>query len=256
VCRVSQAKWDQLSELAADDDQVVGLVLTGGRGKGVATALSDWDGLLVVAEEGTHRWSTYDFEDLDLTVISDSDFVDYAEPQTAFSWRGYDFAYLRPVVDRQGFGAQLASKGQLTEARAEQLAEEYLGAALNSLYRAAKSHRDGDKVSALLDLGEMGGYYLTAVFALDGRLRPYNKLLRWDLERAPLVGVSLSGERLIALLASTLREIDLAAAWTLAEHAAGGFRKAGLTEVLDDWEDHLLDIRPSWPNAAGADTAT
>lgn len=250
---MSQAKWDRLSELAAADDQVLGLVLTGGRGKGVATALSDWDGLLVITEEGMPLWSTYDFEDLDLTVISDSEFVDYAEPETAFSWRGYDFAHLRPVVDRRGFGAQLARKGQLTEGRAERLAEEYLGAALNSLYRAAKSHRDGDETSALLDLGEMGGYYLTAVFALDGRLRPYNKLLRWDLGRAPLVHVSLPGERLIALLTGALRETDLAAAWSLAEHAAGGFRKAGLTEVLDDWEDHLRDIRPT---SVGRVTAT
>lgn len=253
---MSQAKWDRLSELAAADDQVVGLVLTGGRGKGVATAHSDWDGVLVVTEAGMPRWSTCDFEDLDLTVISDSDFVDYAAPETAFSWRGYDFAYLRPVVDRRGFGAQLARKGELTEARARHLAEEYLGAALNSVYRAAKNHRDGDETAALLDLGEMCGYYLTAVFALDGRLRPYNKLLRWDLERAPLVHVSLPGERLIALLTGTLRETDMAAAWSLAERAAEGFRKAGLTEVLDDWEDHLRDVRPSWPPAVGVVTAT
>jgi hypothetical protein len=252
---MSQAQWDQLSELAAADDHVVGLVMTGGRGKGVATPLSDWDGLLVVTVEGTPRWSSYDFEDLDLTVISDSDFVEYAEPGTTFSWRGYDFAHLRPVVDRRGFGAQLARKGQLTEDRAKPLAEEYLGAALNSLYRAAKNHRDADETAAMLDLGEMADYYLTAVFALDGRLRPYNKLLRWDLERAPLVKVPLPGERLIALLTGTLRETDMAAAWSLAEHAAAGFRHAGLTEVLDDWEDHLLDIRPSWPTAVAGITA-
>jgi hypothetical protein len=108
---MSQAKWERLSELAAADNHVVRLVLTGGRGKGVATAHSDWDGVLVVTEDGMPRWSNYDFEDLDLTVISDSDFVDYAEPETVFSWRGYDFAHLRPEVDRRGFGAQLAKKG-------------------------------------------------------------------------------------------------------------------------------------------------
>jgi hypothetical protein len=144
----------------------------------------------------------------------------------------------------------------LTEARAKRLAEEYLGAVLNSLYRAAKNHRDGNETAALFDLGDMGGSYLTAVFALDGRLRPYNKLLGWDLERAPLANVALPGERLIALLTATLHETDMAAAWSLAEHAAAGFRKCGLTEVLDDWEDHLLDVRPGWPTAAGGVTAT
>jgi hypothetical protein len=251
---MSQPTWDRLAELAAADDHVAGLVLTGGRGKGVATALSDWDGVLVVTDEGMPRWSTYDFEDLDMTVISEADFVDYAEPETAFSWRAYDFAHLHPVVDRRGFSARLETKGRLTEARAKQLAEEYFGAALNSLYRAAKNHRDGDETAALLDLCEMGSYYLTAVFALDGRLRPYNKLLRWDLERAPLVRVPLSAERLIALLTDALRETDLAAAWSLAERAARGFRNAGLTEVLDDWEGHLLAVRPGWPTAVGGVT--
>jgi hypothetical protein len=86
------------------------------------------------------------------------------------------------------------------------------------------------------------------VFALDRRLRPYNKLLRWDLERAPLVRVPLSCDRLSALLTDALRETDLSAAWSLAERAARGFRNAGLTEVLDDWEGHLLAVRPSWPS--------
>jgi hypothetical protein len=119
---MSQATWDRLAELAAADDHVAGLVLTGGRGKGVATALSDWDGVLVVTDEGMPRWSTYDFEDLDMTVISEADFVDYAEPETAFSWRAYDFAHLHPAVDRRGFSARLETKGRLTEARAKQLA--------------------------------------------------------------------------------------------------------------------------------------
>ena len=45
---MSEERWHRLVELASADDDAVGLVLTGGRGKGVASERSDWDGLLVV----------------------------------------------------------------------------------------------------------------------------------------------------------------------------------------------------------------
>jgi hypothetical protein len=243
VRQVSQATWDRLSEEASADDQVVGLVLTGGRGKGVATPLSDWDCLLVVADEAMPRWRRFDFGDLDVTLVSEAEFADYAEPGTAFSWRAYDFAHLSPDVDRRGFGALLSSKGSLTAQRGRQIAEEHLGAALNSLYRATKNRRDGNEEATLLDLAEMTGYYLTSLFALDGRLRPYNKLLRWDLERAALVTTELTAELLFPLLTKTLQG-DLDAAWLLADRLADGFRRAGVTEVLDSWADHLDPVRP------------
>ena len=69
--QMSETDWARLCELAAADDQVVGLVLTGGRGKGVATAHSDWDGILVVTQGALARWATFDVGSLDLTVIGD-----------------------------------------------------------------------------------------------------------------------------------------------------------------------------------------
>lgn len=240
---MSEERWHRLVELASADDDVVGLVLTGGRGKGVASERSDWDGLLVVTDTTVSRWRGFDFGDLDMSVLGESEFADYAEPSSAFSWRRYDFAYLTPVIDRRGFGTLLQQKGQLAPDQAPLVAEEHLDAALNSLYRAAKNDRDGDETATLLDLAEMIGYYLTAAFALECRLRPYNKLLRWDLDRAPLGRLLLSPERLLVLVSQTAQG-QLGAAWTLADRLADAFRDAGATEVLYSWEDHLVAVRP------------
>lgn len=244
---MSQQGWHRLSRLAAADDDVAGLVLTGGRGKGLATALSDWDVLLVVADRAVDRWRALECPDLDLTVLGESEFAGYAEPGTAFAWRAYDFAHLSPVIDRRGFGERLSLKGTLHDGRA--VAAEHLDAMLNSLYRATKNRRDGDEVAALLDLAEMTGYYLTTLFAIEGRLRPYNKLLRWDLDRAPTTKVDLTVDVLLRLLTRTLHG-DVEAAWLLARQLADAGGRAGLTDVLDGWSAHLVAVRPSWPSPA------
>lgn len=127
---MTEHAWDRLVQRARADEDVVGLVLTGGRGKGVATARSDWDGLLVVADGALPRWSTTDVGELDLTVLGAAEFARYAEPGTAFAWRAYDLAHLQPALDRDGFGAALAAKGRLEKDRARVTAEEHLGAAL------------------------------------------------------------------------------------------------------------------------------
>jgi hypothetical protein len=92
----------------------------------------------------------------------------------------------------------------------------------------------------------MAGSSLTTLFALEGRLRPCNKLLRWDLDRAPATTVDLSVDRLPRLLTRTPHG-DLESAWLLAQRPAEAAERAGLTEVLDGWSAHLVSVRRTWP---------
>ncbi len=186
---MSESAWARLTDAVQRDPAVVGLVLTGARGKGVWTDHSDFDGLLVVEDAAVEAWRSRDLGDLDLTVLGATAFETYAEPFTPIAWRGYDFARLTAVVDRGGFQAALDRKGRLAPAAAETIAEEAIGGALNQLYRAAKSHRDGSVRAVRLDLLEFVPYLLTSLFALEGRHRPYNKLLAWDLGEEPLRAV-------------------------------------------------------------------
>jgi hypothetical protein len=82
---VSAAAWARLVDAAEADPDVVGLVLTGGRGKGVWTQHSDWDGLLVVADHAVRRWVAAVPEELDVSVEAESGWPAYAEPGTAFA---------------------------------------------------------------------------------------------------------------------------------------------------------------------------
>ena len=151
---MSGAAWQRLRAAAEADDAVIGLVVTGGRGKGVWTEHSDWDGLLVTADAAVDGWRSREPDDLDLTVLGTTAFESYAEPFTPVAWRGYDFARLTAEIDRGGFQAALDRKGRLGADAAQIIAEEAVGGALNQLYRATKNARDGNASATRLDLVE------------------------------------------------------------------------------------------------------
>jgi hypothetical protein len=242
---MSEASWRDLVGEAQGDESVIGLVLTGGRGKGVWTDRSDWDGLLVVGDPAVDRWRDRDAGDLDLTVLGATDFETYAEPFTAFAWRGYDFARLSADVDRGDFQAAVDRKGRLAPEAALVIAEEAIGGALNQLYRAAKSARDGASDAARLDLIESLPATLTALFALEGRHRPYNKLLAWDLRQEPLR--ALATDALLADMEAVATRTDLGAAWRLESALERSCAAAGAMTTLSSWLDHLADVRPAGP---------
>jgi hypothetical protein len=236
---MTAAAWSRLSAVAAAHPSVVGLVLTGGRGKAVSTHLSDWDGLLVVADDAVARWRSAVPAGLDVSVVPASEWTTYAEPGTPYAWRAYDLAYLNASVDHGGFQKALQRKGRRSPALALEVASDAVGAALNHLYRAAKSSRDGDLGAARLDLAEMVAAFLEAVFALEGRYRPYNVLLAWELTQHPLRSVP-SG--VLGDLRRML-EGDLEAAWRVEAVLAAACQDAGVTDELDGWADHLAEVR-------------
>jgi len=239
---MSESAWARLTDAARSDGAVIGLVLTGGRGKGVWTGHSDWDGLLVVTDAAVDRWRDRDPGDLDLTVLGTTAFETYAEPFTSFAWRGYDFARLTAAVDRGGFQAALDRKGRLAPRAAEVIADEAIGGALNQIYRAAKNQRDGAARAVRLDLVEFVAYLLTSLFALEGRHRPYNKLLAWDLDQERLRAVA--ADVFLADVDAVAGDADLAAAWRLEAVLEASCASVGVTRTLADWEDHLTVVRP------------
>ncbi len=229
---MSETEWQRLVRDAAPDDDVLGLVLTGGRGKGVSTPASDWDAVLVVADHATDRWRRRPASGLDLTVLGATEFERYADPGTPFFWRAYDLVALWPAVDRGGFGARLERKGRLSPEVAATMADGEVDAALNQLYRATKNRRDGNDLACVLDLAEFPAPYLTAVFALEGRHRPYHKFLEWELRRQPLRLLSLPRDVLLSMLLQVVRGGEVEAAWLLVDGLGDACRAAGVTTRL------------------------
>ena len=59
---------------------------------------------------------------------------------------------------------------------------------VNFAYRALKNDRDGRALEARLDAAESVPWLLDVVFAIAGRVRPYNKYLPWELRTHPVEG--------------------------------------------------------------------
>ncbi|GAB7051128.1 hypothetical protein [Catenuloplanes indicus] len=108
---------------------------------------------------------------------------------------------------------------------------EYLDGFLNFAYRAAKSRRDGRDEAAGLDERESAPWFLWTLFALYGRVRPYNKFPRWELDTDPLPAPWTAGH-----LIGTLRDRPSALLPPLERVA----RQKGFGGVLDEWDLELL----------------
>lgn len=89
------------------------------------------------------------------------------------------FSYLTVKIDKLNCSIQrlVDEKSSLPTEVAERLIDRSAGAFINSVYLSIKSHRDGRAAASWLDAMETIPAFLAAVFALEGRLKPYNKYL-------------------------------------------------------------------------------
>ncbi|MEV0154744.1 nucleotidyltransferase domain-containing protein [Micromonospora sp. NPDC050686] len=218
---------DELRGRAEADSAVVGLVLTGSHARGMATRWSDVDVIVVVRERGGRWTRTRRSRELDEIVCTVDELAD-----TTDRWQRYAYRGARVLLDRLDGGvAELVHRQAVpTVAEAGMLAREALDGYLNLAYRSAKSRRAGDPVAAELDARESVSWLLDTVFAVHGRLRPYNRYLRWELATYPLPApwgaADLPGRALRDPVGLAPEVVRLA-------------RRHGLGEVVDAWGDDL-----------------
>jgi hypothetical protein len=219
--------YEDLLARACLDPEVVGLVLTGSQARGMATEHSDTDVYVVVRDHGA-TWSTSRTPALDTIVVPLAELTDVSD-----RWQRYSYRDARVLLDRlDGRIAQLVhAQATLTAAESDTWAREQLDGYVNFIYRAAKSRRDGRFDLANLDEIEAASWFLWTLFALYGRVRPYNKYLRWELDNHPLPE-PWTADHLITSL--TERPSML---FPELERVA---RAKGLGDVLDEWDD--LDL--------------
>ncbi|MFG1608427.1 nucleotidyltransferase domain-containing protein [Actinoplanes sp. NPDC049265] len=210
----------------AADPLVVGIVLTGSHARGTATGQSDVD--VCVVTTGTRpRRRTREVDEFSCTPEQLAD--------TSDTYMRYTFRGARVVLDRGGVRELVDRQATPTAEEARRWSRESLDGYVNFLYRAAKSDRDGHPTAAALDRAESIPWLLTTVFALHGRLRPYNKYLRWELRTYPL------GDPWGDLPERALN--DPAGQFSDVERLA---RERGHGDVLDRWGDDLGLIRSAY----------
>jgi hypothetical protein len=133
--------------------------------------------------------------------------------------------------------------GRLSGAESKVLLETHVDGYINYVYRSLKNHRDGRLFEARMDAVESLPWALTVVFALHRRVRPYNKYLRWELERFPLDGPEWPTDELVDLLQGIVTDAEPSAQRTLFEKIERACREVGLGGIIDGWGDELTLLR-------------
>jgi hypothetical protein len=246
------AEWDyqRLVEAAWEDERAVGLVLTGSRGRGpFARADSDWDVRLVVADEAAEEsaavYATERGGVVDAAVLSVAEFVAAGEVGSPTEWDRYSYTHAQVVVDKLGgrITELVAAKGVLPPDTARKVAAAKLDEYINSYYRSAKNLRDGRTVEAHLDAVESVSPFLTVLFAIHERVRPFNKFLRWELEEFPLGRDVWRAEVLLPRLELITGAGELDAQQQLFRETERLARERGLGGVADGWQPDVQCLR-------------
>jgi hypothetical protein len=239
--------YAELRAFAKRDPNVIGLFLGGSRGKGIASAHSDYDVYLIVGKkvgEYRRKFPLRHGDDPEIIVLSLAELRRHAAVGTESEWNRYNFAHVTVEFDKTGGEIQelVDEKGSLPADAARSIAAEALDGYINQYYRAAKARRDGNELAVRLDAAESVPWVLTLLFALHERVRPFNKYLRWELEQHPLPGPEWSAARLLPLLGAVIAG-DPAAQRTLFRDVEQLARERGHGDVLDAWGGDLTLLR-------------
>jgi hypothetical protein len=253
--------YDELLKRAQDDPAVLAFWLGGSRGKGRPTRHSDYDIVILVAEDayrafcdelGLERPFQGNWRPgVDLTVGTLPGFAAAAAWDSSERGHRYGHAYVKALVDKTGEAqALIDTKARVPAEHVAGFIDASLDHAINQVYRALKCLRDGDPGASRLEAAAGVDPFFDAVFALHGgRLRPYYKYLRWELETWPLTRLPIGDARLMDRVLSVLGDGDGPALSDLLAETQPAFRAAGHSAVYDAWGEQLDWILTGRPDA-------
>ncbi len=247
----AQAALDEI--VARDDPSILGIVLTGSAARGIPTEHSDVDVFVVLtddAAEGRTTSHSAAIDEIPQTLADLEDVPLWGGDEYGYRW-GY--CYTKLLRDETGGRIREALRRMEShtpaEARRMLLHGDQLDGYVNMAYRALKSDRDGRRLESRLDAAESVHWWLDVVFTLEGRVRPYNKYLAWELREHPLSVPEWSADRLLPQVEAVLDgDADaVRAAYAVVERAclAWDERHGGhdLHELIEGWGDELALLR-------------
>jgi len=244
-----EEKIKQLIAEAENDPNVLALIPVGSWGKGAQTKYSDFDCVLIVKnekeEEYKKHYKDYGYPEIDLSVLSLVAFKNYASVGSTEEWNRYNYANVTPVVDKTNGEAQkvIDEKATFPKDKTKGYVSGSLDAYINQVYRSLKNYRDGNNIAGLLDAAESIPFILNAVFALHGRVRPYNKYLVTDIEKRPLEKLSIDGINFIGLISEIITKGDTEKQKQLFRLIEPIFKKEGFSSTLEGWREKLSWIK-------------
>jgi hypothetical protein len=157
--------------------------------------------------------------------------------------------FIRARVDFDRLDGEIAAivdrRRRLTLDEAREIVIAELDNAINMIYRALKSAEAARAHAARLDAIEAIGPILTTAFALEGRVRPWNRWLEHELATEPLETSPFDGlvARVNSLAVDPTAE-SIQGAFRMLDEAARG---AGYGTIVDDWEPYVAWLRGEGP---------
>lgn len=233
---MSGPSYDELLQVARSREEILGLYVFGSRGRDfMVDERSDWDVCVVLA--GREARAEFDREfpyahGASIEIVS----VTLDELRDAWSEHSrYAAAHVEVALDKTG--------GELTRVVAEQeslpagsrdaIVREALDDYVNQTYRSLRYGTRLDAVEAL-------PHALRTIFALENRVRPYNKYLEWELRHHPLE--DWRAEEILPLLDRVLAG-EPEAQRELFKRIEPLARRAGYGDVIDGWEPDVGWLR-------------
>ncbi len=228
--------YEELLELARMRDYVLGVYVFGSRGrKFMVDERSDWDVCVVLADDGAREAFEREFPTAHgarVEIVTAT--LDGLRANPSEHGR-YAAAHADVVLDKTDgeLARVVAEQETLPPGTRDAVVREALDGYINQAYR---SLRYGTRLDAV----ESVPYALRTIFALAGRIRPYNKYLEWELRHHPLEG--WDAHDLLPLLDRILTG-EPAAQHELFNRIEPLARREGFGDVVDSWEPDVPWLR-------------
>jgi hypothetical protein len=240
-------KYYEILNECKKDPVVVGLFLGGSMGKSekFVTKDSDMDVYVIVSDNASEdlkkKFLDYGSDDFEIWVHTLSQFSSYADWGSDREWERYNLCHNKAVIDKTGeIQKMMDEKGKLPIEVRKAFIEDALDGYINQVYRSAKYYRDGNNLSAYLDATESLPWLMTALYALEGRIKPYNKYFEWELENYPLKFLPWTPEEFIADYKHILETGDIKTQEKIYKEIKKIFREQGFNKIIDDWNGKYL----------------
>jgi predicted nucleotidyltransferase len=232
---------DELLAYCESSDDVLAAYLFGSRGRGIGVdEKSDWDVWVVARDDNAlarieERFPLVHGDTVEVASSTLEGLRRHGAIGSRSEWARYQHAHADVRVDKTGGELErvLAEKELIPPEHRDEVVRDALGGFVNSTYR---SLRYGTR----LDAAESIPYALRAIFALAGRVRPFNKYLDWELRHRPLSG--WQADTLLPLIAGVL-DRDQASQHELYRLVERDARAHGFDAEIDEWEPDVAWLR-------------
>jgi predicted nucleotidyltransferase len=233
--------YEKILRDARENENILGLVLLGSRGKGFHNEHSDYDMVMVAKDEMTtdihDSYEVQDLDNVDLAIYSLSDFKKYAGWESAETWDRYDYAHTEILVDKTGeLPEVIKAKGYIPEDKKKEFVEHWIDGYVNGVFRSVKCIRNNNQFGAHLEAINSMLDFFTLVFGLNGRHRPFLGYIEKELEKYPLELSPLPKQELIEKVEEILSTADLKTQQELLVAIEKLCREHGYGHVFDGWE--------------------